>query len=64
MPNDILATPIELTDAELDTVAAGQNNAGGNGVNLIVQDVIDDINVTITGNQIGVAVAGVVRQNR
>ena len=64
MPNDTLAAPIELTDAELDTVGGGQNNAGGNGVNVIVQDVIDDINVNITGNQIGVAVAGVVRQNR
>ena len=63
MPNDTLMT---LTDAELDCVGGGQNNAGGNGINVIVQDVIDDVSVDVNlrGNNIAVAVLSAVGQRQ
>ncbi len=45
MPNDILAAPIELTDAELDAVAGGLLD------NVTVVDVVD-----VNDNQVQLAV--------
>ncbi len=70
MPNDTLMIPTELTDAELDFVCGGQNNAGGNGINVIVQDVIDvgdvdvDVRDNVRDNQVSVAVLSAVRQRQ
>lgn len=66
MSYELFVAPTELTDAEVDAVGGGQNNAGGNGINVIVQDVIDDVNVDVNvrGNQIAVAVLSAVDQRR
>ncbi len=68
MPNDTLMIPTELTDAELDFICGGQNNAGGNGINIIVQDVIDvgdvDVRDNVRDNQVSIAVLSAVRQRQ
>ncbi len=66
MRNDTVVVLTELTDEQLDFVAAGQNNAGGNGINVIVQDIIDDVNidVDVRGNNIAVAVLSAVGQRQ
>jgi hypothetical protein len=60
--------PTELTDAELDFICGGQNNAGGNGINIIVQDVIDvgdvDVRDNVRDNQVSIAVLSAVRQRQ
>ncbi len=68
MPNDTLMIPTELTDAELDFICGGQNNAGGSGINIIVQDVIDvgdvDVRDNVRDNQVSIAVLSAVRQRQ
>jgi hypothetical protein len=45
MPKNALIAPVELTDAELDAVGAGQNSQHGTGL-VVVGAQIGDITVT------------------
>ena len=67
-----LIAPVELTDAELDAVAAGQNAQGGIGLvnvgvqvgDLTVTDILSHNNITLTnfanGNTVQVPIGIVV----
>ena len=45
MSYEMLASPIELTDAELDAVAAGARQSGL--VNVAVEDSLNDVNIGV-----------------